>query len=116
MKEEVDGKRAALKYILSFLLGLYIVSYFVISRYSAPQWEAVGSDVFAYSLSSPERFLDSETLQFTHIVLSYFYYPIWWIDYPIFKGPVYMETLPHTLPRFGGSFLFITSLASPSLT
>lgn len=86
------------KIILPLIIGMYILSYFALSRlsiYINKDYYVKQNDRGFYYVPCDEiYFKDKTMLQWSHIGLVYFYYPIWAIDYYLFNGPEWSTSFP----------------------
>jgi hypothetical protein len=69
---------------------VYVFSYFLLSRSSMylnkriyPDWD----NSFFYVPCDSIHFKDNTALQCLHVGLVYFYYPVWFFDHYVLRGP-----------------------------
>jgi hypothetical protein len=77
--------------VISLFVAAYILSYFLLSRYSRSFARKDGIEGFFYVPTMLSNLGASTTLQHIHEVGINFYYPIWSIDHA-FGGPPYCHT------------------------
>ena len=80
-------KKRKIILIFSVLMFIYILSYFVLSRYSLKLLEETEVEGFYYVPADVNLIVEHEILQKLHVFFVMFYKPIWYIDKHVFNGP-----------------------------
>ena len=75
-------------------LLLYVGSYAYISRTGASKLRACGMTGFYYYTGDPMVLFRSDRHKAVHKWLSYFYYPVWWVDHNVLGGEEYQRNMP----------------------
>ena len=70
--------------VLFIVIGCYILLYICLTRVSMAVHRTVGAEGFYYVPVTPGALGRSKVLETVHVVLTYVFYPVWYIDHVAF--------------------------------